>query len=217
MWLLMGKFEPLSPEEVKLAEKKAVEKFTGPNDQPAPGTSDVASVKEAKRYESLTPPWTKSWLSKYLLPFTLRPSQTQEIREPAKEEGINEEEKQSRVLGRFKSAFPFMLFPDELIIEEKRVIWKNWMGPGYTRVISIMASDISNVQASHGPILGHIHVGSLVGGPEVFIEKLWRKDCVKARALIEGIILAARERAAVRKEEVEREEKELEELGKVKF
>jgi len=162
-----------------------------------------------KKYKSLTPPWKKSWLQRYLLPFRTKSTK--------KKEPTKEPERQSRVLGTFKSVFPFQFFPDELIVEEKRVIWKDWMGPGLWKAISIMASDISNVQASHGPFLGHIHVGSLVGGPEILIQHLWRSDVIKARALIEGIILAARERAPIRKEEVEQEEEELSELGEVKF
>lgn len=197
-------------------EHEALEKFSGEGEKHLPTReARVAHSKVGKKYESLTPPWTKSWMGRYLLPF--RNKKSGKNRVERSEEIKGEEEKQSRVLGRFRSMFPFMLFPDELIVEEKRVIWRNWMGPGYTRVISIMATDISNVQASHGPFFGHLHVGSLVGGPEILIERLSRKDCVRARALVEGIILAARERAEVKKGKVEKEKEDLSRLGEVKF
>ena len=170
-----------------------------------------------KTYKSLTPPWKKSWLAVCLSPFRAKTTNRKEKETLPKIDEAEEPKSQSRVLQTFKSAFPFQFFPDQLIVEEKRVIWKDWMGPGLYKAISIMASDISNVQGAHGPFLGHIHVGSLVGGPEICIQHLWRKDVVRARALIEGIILAARERASVRREEVEEEQKELSQLGKVKF
>jgi len=170
-----------------------------------------------KKYKSLTPPWKKSWLQKYLFPFRTNASKQQEPLMSKERKQSKEPERQSRVLGTFKSVFPFQFFPDEIIVEEKRVVWKDWMGPGLWKAISIMASDISNVQASHGPILGHLHVGSLVGGPEILIQHLWRKDVIRARALIEGIILTARERTSIHKERVEKEREELSQLGKVKF
>jgi hypothetical protein len=170
-----------------------------------------------KKYKSLTPPWIKIWLEECILLFRAKSPEGKEGERGAEKKEIKDQEKKLQVLGRFKSVFPFQFFPDELIVEEKRVIWKDWMGPGMCKAISIMATDISNVQASHGPLLGHIHVGSLVGGPEILVEHLWRKDAIKARALIEGIILVAREREAVRKREIEKEKEELTRLGEVKF
>jgi len=211
----MAKFEPLTPEQVKQAEQEALKRFSAEGKQlPRARPSKAVKYKGDKEYRSLTPTWVRTWLAKRFRPFR---SQNQESGRYTEYKEAEELERRSRVLGRFRSMFPFMLFPDELIVEENRVIWKNWQGPGMTSVISIMATDISNVQASHGPIFGHIHVGSLVGGPEILVEKLSRKDAVRARALIEGIILTARERLTVRKKEITKEEEELSQLGEVKF
>jgi len=214
----MVKFKPLTPEQVRRAEQEAIKdpSVKGKNRVSAKPIMGV-KYKEDKGYKSLTPPWAKSWLGKYLPPFRTKAGYKKEKSGYVDYTENREPGNKSRVLRRFRSVFPFMLFPDELIVEENRVIWKNWLGPGYSRVISIMATDISNVQASHGPIFGHLHVGSLVGGPEILIEKLSRKECVKARALIEGIILTAREKLAVRKKEIEKEKEELSKLGGVKF
>jgi len=215
---VMTKFEPLTPEEVKRAEKEALKKFSAEGKElSSVEPSRTVRYKGGKEYKSLTPPWMKTWLRKCLPPFRTQSPKEKETGRYAEYKGSEELERKSRVLDRFKSMFPFMLFPDELIVEENRVIWKNWLGPGMTSVISIMATDISNVQASHGPFFGHLHVGSLVGGPEILVEKLSRKDVVKARALIEGIILTARERVTLRKKEVAKEEEELTKIGEVKF
>ena len=100
---------------------------------------------------------------------------------------------QSRLLARFKQPFILTLFPDELLIEEQRVIWIKNKGPRMTEIDTIMATDIACVYSSAGPFFGHIHVQSLTGGPEILVEKLTRGDVFEARSLIEGIALSSRE------------------------
>lgn len=100
---------------------------------------------------------------------------------------------ESRILGRFRQVFPLTLFPDELIIEELRIIHQKNNGPWTTGINSIMATDIACVNATSGPFFGHVHIQSLTGGPEILIDNLSRKDVYKIRSLIEGIALASRE------------------------
>ncbi|OGY25019.1 MAG: hypothetical protein A2Y57_02525 [Candidatus Woykebacteria bacterium RBG_13_40_7b] len=122
----------------------------------------------------------------------------------------------SKVLGHFKAVFPFDLFPDELIVEEKRVIWINRFFFATCQVVSIMASDISKVEAAHGPFFGHIHIGNIVGEPEITIERLSRKATVEAKSLIEGLMLTARGGVKL-KERYEDKQRRLEEIGKIRF
>ena len=198
----MSKFEPLTAEEVRWAEEESIK--------------SLRRETQEKEYKVRTPPWRVNWVKKYLPVFSNK--QKRKIQFP-EEKTLRGKEKgeRSRVLGRFRAMFPFDLFPDELVVEEKRVIWINRILPMYSRAISIMATDISNVEAAHGPFFGHIHIGSLVGGPEILIERLSRRDCIKARALVEGIILAEREGAKLRKREVEVEKEALSEAGEIKF
>lgn len=100
---------------------------------------------------------------------------------------------ESRVLGRFNQIFPLALFPDELIVEELRVIWIKRSGPWMNEIVSTMATDIACVNVSAGPFLGHVHIQSLTGGPEILVDKIVRSNVLQARNLIEGIALAARE------------------------
>lgn len=140
---------------------------------------------------------------------------------------------QSRVLARFKQIFPLALFPDDLIIEELRLVWVHREGPWADEVISIMATDIASIDASSGPLFGHIHIKSLTGGPEIFIDNLYRADVYnrsrlhrvascnamryKIRCLVEGISLSARAGLKVNQEDLDNKRNFLAEAGSVKL
>ena len=100
---------------------------------------------------------------------------------------------QSRLLARFRQIFPFTVFPDEIIIEELRVVWVRKKGPWMSEIISIMATDIACVNASKGLITGEVHIQSVTGGPQIYVDKLHSQNAYKIRDLIEGIALASRE------------------------
>lgn len=119
----------------------------------------------------------------------------------------------SRVLGRFNQVFPLALFPDELIIEELRVVWIKRSGPWMNEVISTMATDIACVNVSAGPFLGHVHIQSLTGGPEILVDKIVRNNVLQARNLIEGIALAAREGLKISYDNLETERANLMRAG----
>lgn len=98
----------------------------------------------------------------------------------------------SKLLGHFKSAFPFELFRDELIISERRVIWIHRYGPWMNRVISVLYQDMADIEASSGPLIGHLHIRNFTGGEEIVMEHLWKKDLQKARDLVESLMLRKR-------------------------
>ncbi|MDO8486784.1 MAG: hypothetical protein Q7S45_00610 [Candidatus Curtissbacteria bacterium] len=98
----------------------------------------------------------------------------------------------SRELARFRQLFPLTVFPDKIVIEEHRVIWIQNNGPWMDQVITIMATDIACVNAATGPLFGQVHVKSLTGGPEIFVDRLLKHDVYKIRGLIEGIVLGSR-------------------------
>ena len=122
---------------------------------------------------------------------------------------------QSRVLGRFRQIFVFTLFPDDLLVEELRIVWVNRMGPWANKVVSIMATDIACVYASAGPFFGHVHIQSLTGGPEIFVDNLLKKDVLKIRSLVEGIALSAREGLKINGGNLEMERQNLMEAGAI--
>ena len=122
---------------------------------------------------------------------------------------------QSRAFGRFRQIYPLTLFPDELIIEELRVIWVRKMGPWTSEIITIMATDIACVNASRGLIFGHIHIKSLTGGPEIFVDKLLGHQVYQARSLIEGIALSSREGLKIEHQDLETERAQLLRAGHI--
>jgi hypothetical protein len=125
------------------------------------------------------------------------------------------EDGQSRVLSRFRQVFPLTLFPGEIIIEELRIVWVRRSGPWTNEVISIMATDIACVNASSGPFFGQIHIKSLTGGPEIFIDNLFKSNVYKIRSLVEGIALASRERLRIEASDLEVERQSLLRAGSI--
>lgn len=124
---------------------------------------------------------------------------------------------QSRVLARFKQIFPLALFPDELIVEELRIIWLHKDAPWSDEIISIMATDIASTDASAGPFFGRIHIKSLTGGPEIMIDNLLRKDVYRIRCLVEGVSLSARAGLKVDDEDLDMKREFLARAGSVRL
>lgn len=121
----------------------------------------------------------------------------------------------SRILFRTRQVFPIILFPSELIIEELRVVCLKQLGPWSNEILSIMATDIASVNAASGLFLGHIHVKSLTGGPEILVHSLKRRDVYRVRSLVEGIAMSAREGLTVQGEDLEEERQSLYRAGEV--
>ena len=135
------------------------------------------------RFEALTPEQVRKFEKEAIKQFTHDKSEHPHVEPKAS----------SPVLARFKSVFPFDLFPDELIVEEKRIIWIKRFGPGMCEVITLAPADINRIEASAGPLFGHVHIAIPRHDIEIIVERLRRKEAFKARDLIEGLMDAARE------------------------
>lgn len=122
---------------------------------------------------------------------------------------------QSRILGQFRQIFPLTLFPDEVIIEELRIVHVQNDGPWAKQIYSIMATDIACVNASAGPFFGHVHIQSLTGGPTIMVDNLPRAAVFKIRSLVEGIALASREGLIINQSNLEEEKQSLMAAGAV--
>ena len=122
---------------------------------------------------------------------------------------------QSRILYSARQIIPLTLFPDQITVEELRIVWLRKMGPWMNEVVSIMATDIASVNCSSGLFFGHIHVQSLTGGPEILVDNLLKKDVLEIRSLVEGIAMSAREGLKVNGENLEAEKQSLIQAGTV--
>lgn len=121
----------------------------------------------------------------------------------------------SRVLTRAQQVFPIVIFRDEIIVEEMRIVWIRRMGPWAEEVVSIMATDIASVNCASGLFFGHIHVQSLTGGPQIMVDNLLKKDVYKIRSLVEGIALSAREGLKIEMPNLETERQNLMQAGTI--
>ena len=122
---------------------------------------------------------------------------------------------QSRILYSARQIIPLTLFPDQITVEELRIVWLRKMGPWMNEVVSIMATDIASVNCSTGLFFGFIHVQSLTGGPEILVDNLLKKDVLEIRSLVEGIAMSAREGLKVNGENLEAEKQSLIQAGTV--
>ena len=124
---------------------------------------------------------------------------------------------QSRILARFRQIFPLALFPDDLIVEELRIVWVRKDAPWSEEIISIMATDIASIDASAGPFFGRIHIKNLTGGPEIMIDNLLRKDVYRIRCLVEGVSLSVRAGLKVDDEDLDTKREFLARAGSVRL
>ena len=122
---------------------------------------------------------------------------------------------QSRILYSARQIIPLTLFPDQITVEELRIVWLRKMGPWMNEVVSIMATDIASVNCSTGLFFGFIHVQSLTGGPEILVDNLLKKDVLVIGSLVEGIAMSAREGLKVNGENLEAEKQSLIQAGTV--
>lgn len=93
-----------------------------------------------------------------------------------------------------KSVWPFEFFPNRLIIDEEDVtiVNKRFFFMGWTETIP--ASEIQDVRMYTGPFLASI---SIQKKPPVIqqieVNNLWKKDALRAKELIDGLILENRD------------------------
>ena len=93
------------------------------------------------------------------------------------------------VIARFRSVFPFHLFPDEIIIKKDTITYIERWGPGMERSRKMQVDDVAQVEADCGPIFGHVHVYPKLRTEEpILIERLWKKDALEVEEIIEEMI-----------------------------
>lgn len=91
-----------------------------------------------------------------------------------------------------KTAFPFTLFPDEIILDRTKVtiIKRNFF---WSRdVLSFRIEDVLNVSSSLGPFFGSVTITSRVmSSVDHFgIDRFWRSDAVHLKHMIQGYMIA---------------------------
>jgi hypothetical protein len=103
-------------------------------------------------------------------------------------------EQSNRVLLQCQTVFPFDIFPDTLIVDERKVniIYKEFFLS--ENVHSVLIENIQDVQIEAGALFAKLTViPSLYPDTMVSVEYLRKNDAFEARRLIQGIIACKRE------------------------
>lgn len=97
----------------------------------------------------------------------------------------------ARIILDIKAVFPFNFFPDEIIVDESKVsIHVNYFF--YSKEVRSMEfKDIFNVIIQQGLFFARLEiVDRFFTVQPVIIPYLWKKDAVRARRIIQGMILS---------------------------
>ncbi len=108
--------------------------------------------------------------------------------------GLAMERMQDRELMRVKTVFPFVLFTDQLVIEENKLtfVWSLFFWSKDVR--SILIKDISNITVETGLFFARILVtDQYFAKDNLIIEYLPKEKALEARRLIQGLIVSTRE------------------------
>lgn len=99
-----------------------------------------------------------------------------------------------RVIIDIKSVFPFVFFPDELVIDETKVsVHTNYFF--YTKEVrSIEYKDIFNVVINQGILFARIEiVDRYFSQQTIIVDFLKKREAILARRIIQGLIISKKE------------------------
>lgn len=124
--------------------------------------------------------------------------------------------KSGRVLLRANAIFPFDFFPDTLVIDESKVNIIHRIFFFTDEIQSILVPHIKDVLIDNSLLFSTLLI--LPDGFSenwVSIEHLWKKDAVRARRIILGLLVGYKEGVDITKVETENFAKKIEALGSI--
>jgi hypothetical protein len=131
--------------------------------------------------------------------------------------------KSRRVLFEANTVFPFDFFPDKIRIDENKVdmVYRHFFFEKH--VVSILIGDINTVVLSSGVFFATIHIqlnkpkpaetDIYLGEP---INYLWKKDAIKIRRIILGLVAVHQQKIDLSKVPTENLAYKIEEIGKAR-
>lgn len=90
---------------------------------------------------------------------------------------------------RIKGRFPFDLYPDELIVEEKRLILKRNFFPWVSQITTVPISKLVSFEVTHSILFSSIFIKWGYSSAETTFQWLTHKDAQKAKEITDGIRL----------------------------
>lgn len=99
------------------------------------------------------------------------------------------------ILATATTIFPFVLFPDTINIDRQKITLVRRSFFRTAEIISVQISDVINVDANIGPLFGSIKLTSKYFLDNTHsINYLGRKDVTKVQRLLQGFIIAHRQK-----------------------
>lgn len=92
-----------------------------------------------------------------------------------------------------RTAFPFTLFPDTVVIDRAKLTVTRRNLFWTTEAMSIRIEDVLNVTADVGPLFGSVKIATRFFTAErqpYIVNYLWRKDALKIKRIMQGYIIA---------------------------
>ncbi|HSW88732.1 MAG TPA: hypothetical protein VLG12_06240 [Candidatus Saccharimonadales bacterium] len=131
-------------------------------------------------------------------------------------------QKSDRVLLRIKAVFPFEFFPDSIVIDESKINIVHRIFFWTSEILSIPIQHVQDVEVDTSVLFATLKIlptgFSVVSMTEnwVTVNYLWRRDAIRARRIIAGLLIASREGIDLTKVDSKDFVKKIEELGKVR-
>ncbi len=119
----------------------------------------------------------------------------------------------SRELMRLTAVWPFDFFPNELIIEEKRLIVNERIFFWSNNVTTMMINDIASANLSTSLLFASFQFVDTYGNKTTLIKWLKIREATKAKELIDGLIFKSKAKIDIAEENEDERMKALEELG----
>lgn len=120
----------------------------------------------------------------------------------------------SRVLLRVKGTFPFDLYPDELIIEEKRLIVKKNMFPFFSTTVTLPISRLTLFEWNKSILYSSVFIrGAYTDNIELTVSWLPHNEAKKAKEIVDGLSLKLNESVDVVESDKNRLAKTMQVLG----
>lgn len=103
----------------------------------------------------------------------------------------------SPVLFRLKGIWPFDLYQDELIIEEKKIILKYNSFPFFTSITTIPLAQIGIFDVNHSYLFSSLSIKG-ISSPTIFkFSWLKSKDAQRAKKIIDGLMMKEKEKIVI--------------------
>lgn len=120
---------------------------------------------------------------------------------------------QNEVLFTVRTVFPFDFFPDTIIVDRFKVqINKAFFFASY-RVTTVPISETLNIKVTHGLFFAQVHIEDFMARVSTKIEYLPNADATELGELVQGMVIAMKQKASLQQDTSLNIARAAEELG----